>query len=72
MAFKIAGVLELLSDGRWHALQTIRKRMKLNKTQSQQIVLFLEEYEFVTFDQTKTKIRIKDDVRKFLSEEVTS
>jgi hypothetical protein len=72
MAFKIAGVLEMLSDGKWHALQTIRGRMKLNKDQSQQIALFLEEYEFVTFDQTKTKIRIKEDVRKFLAKEATS
>jgi hypothetical protein len=72
MAFKIAGVLEMLSDGKWHALQTIRGKMKLNEDQSQQIALFLEEYEFVTFDQTKTKIRIKEDVRKFLAKEATS
>ncbi|MGD0158885.1 MAG: hypothetical protein ABSB89_01155 [Candidatus Bathyarchaeia archaeon] len=72
MAFKIAGVLEMLSDGEWHALQTIRRRMKLNRDQSQQIALFLEEYEFVTFDQTKTKIRIKEDVREFLVKDATS
>jgi len=72
MAFKIAGVLEMLNDGKWHALRTIRRRMKLDKDQSQQIALFLEEYEFVTFDQTKTKIRIKEDVREFLAKEATS
>jgi hypothetical protein len=72
MAFKIAGVLEMLSDGKWHALQTIRRRMKLNEDQSKQIALFLEEYEFVTFDHTKTKIRIEEDVRNFLTKEATS
>jgi len=72
MAFKIAGVLEMLNDGEWHALQTIRRKMKLDRNQIQQIALFLEEYEFVTFDETKNKIRIEEDVRKFLAKEATS
>lgn len=69
---KIAGVLEMLGDGEWHALQTIRRKMKLNKIQIQQIALFLEEYEFVKFDETKNKIRIEEDARKFLAQEATS
>ena len=69
---KIAGVLEMLSDGEWHTLQRIRRKMKLNKDQIQQIALFLEEYEFVTIDETKNKIRIEEAVRKFLVQEATS
>jgi DNA-binding IclR family transcriptional regulator len=72
LAFKIAGVLEILNDGEWHTLQRIRRKMKLNKEQIQQIALFLEEYEFVTIDETKNKIRIEEAVRKFLTEETTS
>ena len=72
MAFKIADVLEMLSDGKWHALQTVRRRMKLDRDQSQQIVQFLEEYEFVMFDSTKTRIRIRDEVREFLVKEAIS
>ena len=68
MAFKIAGVLEMLSDGKWHTLQRIRRKMKLNKDQIQQIALFLEEYEFVAIDETKNKIRIEEAVRKFLAQ----
>ncbi len=72
MASKIAGVLEMLSDGKWHGLQAIRREMELNKDQSQQLALFLKEYQFVAFDRTKTKIRIKEDFQKFLAKEATS
>jgi DNA-binding IclR family transcriptional regulator len=72
MAVKIAGVLEMLGDGEWHALQAIRRRMKLDKNQIRQIALFLEEYEFVTFDETKNKIRIEEEAREFLVKEATS
>ena len=72
MAVKIAGVLEILGDGEWHALQAIRRRMKLDKNQIQQIALFLEEYGFVTFDEMKNKIRIEEDAREFLAKEATS
>jgi len=72
LAFKVAGVLELLNDGEWHTLQGIRRKMKLKKEQVQQIAVFLEEYGFVTFDETKNKIRIEEAVRKFLAQKVTS
>ena len=69
---KIAGVLEMLSDGEWHTLQGIRRKMKLNKDQIRQIALFLEEYEFVAIDETKNKIRIEEAVRKFLVQKTIS
>ena len=69
---KIAGVLEMLIDGEWHTLQGIRRKMKLNVNQIQQIAMFLEEYEFVAFDETKNKIRIEEAVRKFLVQSATS
>jgi len=72
MAFKIAGVLEMLSDGKWHTLQGIRRKTSLNSGQVQQVVGFLKEYEFVTIDETGKKIRIEEAVRKFLTQETTS
>ena len=69
---KIAGVLEMLSDGEWHTLRGIRRKLKLNKDQVQQVAMFLEEYEFVAFDETKNKLRIEEAVRKFLAGGATS
>lgn len=72
MAFKIAGVLEILNDGKWHTLEGIRREMNLNKNQIQQIAGFLEEYEFAAIDETKKKMKIEEAVRKFLAQEATS
>jgi DNA-binding IclR family transcriptional regulator len=72
MAFKIGGVLEMLTDGEWHTLQGIRRKMKLNRDQIRQIALFLVEYEFVAIDETKNKIRIEEAVREFLAQKTTS
>lgn len=72
MAFKIAGVLEILSDGKWHMLEGIRRKMNLNRNQIQQIAGFLKEYEFVTIDEKRKKIRIEEAVGKFLTQETTS
>lgn len=72
MVCKIAGVLEMLNDGKWHALEEIRRRMKLKRNQIRQIAAFLKEYEFVTIDETRKKIRIEEAVGKFLTREATS
>jgi DNA-binding IclR family transcriptional regulator len=72
VAFKIVGVLEMLSDGEWHTVQGIRRKMNLSRNQIQQIAGFLKHYEFVTMDETGKKIRIEEAVRKFLTQGATS
>jgi len=56
----------MLSDGRWHTLEEIQRKMKLDQNQAQQTVAFLEEYNFVVADETKKKIKLNEGVRKFL------
>jgi DNA-binding IscR family transcriptional regulator len=72
MALKIVGVLEKLSDGKWHSFEEIRKKMNLSRNQIQQIAGFLKQYEFVTVDGPEKRMRIEEAVRKFLMEEATS
>lgn len=69
MAFRVAEVLEILSDGNWHTLEEVRRKMNLNRNQIQQIVGFLKEYEFVAVDETQKRMRIEETVRKFLTQE---
>ena len=69
---KIAGFLEALTDGEWHTLAGIRRKLKLSKDQIQQIAIFLEEYKFVAFNETKSKVKIEEAVRNFLVQGVTS
>jgi len=72
MAFRIARVLEILIDGEWHTLEGVRRKTKVSRNQIQQIAEFLEEYEFVTLDEAKRRMRIGEAVRKFLAAEPTS
>jgi DNA-binding IclR family transcriptional regulator len=59
--------LEILSDGRWHLLEEIRQKTKLNDNQIQQITTFLKEYEFVAMDETKKEMKLEEAVKKFLT-----
>lgn len=69
---KIAGILEILTDGEWHSVEKIREDMHLSQNQIQQIAGFLEQYEFVSKDETGKNIKIEAAVRKFLTEKSTS
>jgi DNA-binding IclR family transcriptional regulator len=71
MAFRVAEVLEILSDGNWHTLEEVRRKMDLNRNQIQQIAGFLKEYEFVAIDETQKRMRVEETVRKFLTQEAT-
>ncbi len=68
---RIAEILEILNDGQWHLLAEIKKRMKLTDGQIKQVADFLREYNFVTIDDANSKVKINEDVRKFLSQSAT-
>jgi DNA-binding IclR family transcriptional regulator len=69
---RIAEVLEILSDGEWHSIDEVRKEMGLNEDQVKRITEFLSEYEFISVDNSKSRMRIKEAVRSFLLQPVTS
>jgi hypothetical protein len=65
-------VLEILGDGEWHPIDEVRKEMGLNEDQVKRITKFLSEYEFVAVDNSKNRMKIKEAVRSFLLQPVTS
>ena len=69
---KIAEVLEMLEDGRWHTLKEIREKIKLSENKIQQIVEFLKGYGFVLMDEKKGWIKLDETVREFLRQTATS
>jgi len=69
---KIAMILEILKDGQWHALKEIQTKMGLNEDQTHQTVAFLKEYSFIIMDETKKKMKLQENVRKFLTQTTTS
>jgi DNA-binding IclR family transcriptional regulator len=72
MPRRIAEILGILNDGQWHLLAEIKKRMKLTDDQVKQIADFLREYDFVEINDADKKIKIGEDVLKFLSQTATS
>lgn len=68
---KIASILEILGDGKWHRLLEIQQRIKTSRNNTKRIAEFLSEYEFIVIDQTREKIRL-NDVAKFLSQTSTA
>jgi len=64
----MAKTLEILVDGKWHALKEIKQKTKLNKNQIQQVIDFLERYGFISVDKMVGKIRLDKSAEKFLAQ----
>jgi len=62
----------MLNDGQWHKLKEIQQKMKLNENQIQQTLAFLKEYSFIIMDEKRREIKLKETVRKFLTQTATS
>jgi hypothetical protein len=67
MTSKIVGVLEILNDGKWHDLEEIQQKVGINESQGLYITEFLEEYEFIIFDEEKKKAKLNREAKKFLT-----
>ena len=65
-------ILEILGDGEWHTIDDVRKEMGLSANQLKRIMEFLSEYEFIAVDNSKKRMKIKEAVRSFLLQPVTS
>ena len=65
---KIASFLEMLGDGKWHLLEEIQRKSKIDKSQIRRIVSFLREYEFIIVDENSKSIKLEETVRKFLAQ----
>jgi DNA-binding IclR family transcriptional regulator len=68
----MARALEILVDGKWHALKEIKQKTELNKNQIKQVIEFLERYGFISVDKMARKIRLDKSVEKFLAQDSTS
>lgn len=69
---KIAEVLEMLEDGKWHTLKEMQEKIKLSENKVQQIVEFLKEYGFVLMDEEKGWVKLDETVKEFLRQTATS
>jgi vacuolar-type H+-ATPase subunit I/STV1 len=65
-------MLDMLNDGRWHLLDEIQEEIQLDKDQTKQVIEFLKRYNFLMVDNVEKKIKLENEVQKFLDETATS
>jgi len=58
----------MLSDGKWYLLTEIRQRARVDEEQLRQIMDFLKEYDFVTWDKAKKKVKLNKMAQKFFTQ----
>lgn len=69
---KIEKALEYLKDGKWHTVEELREKMKVNEDQIQQIIAFLSEYNFIIINQAENQVKLEGTIQKFLTQTATS
>ena len=68
---KLAMVLDILSDGKWHGIDELQQRLELKEHEVRKITTFLSKYDFVKSDEENRKVRINRDFQRFLAQTVT-
>ena len=71
MVSKIAMILEMLGDGKWHEIEELQRRLGLNERRVQEITAFLNKYDFVKIDKEHGKVKINRNFKKLLAQTVT-
>ena len=67
---KIALVLELLGDGKWHGITKLLLRLELSEDKFLEVAEFLGKYGFVTVDEKNGRVRINRDFQKLVTQAV--
>jgi len=66
MMLDIDTILERLQDSQWHSLDEIGGYVSLSDDKVKRIIAFLEENEFINFDNDKTRAKIRTTGLRFL------
>jgi len=66
LASKISIVLDLLSDGKWQSIAGINRKSHLDNREIEEILSFLDKYEFAKVDFENGKVKITRSFQKLL------
>ena len=70
MASRIGRILDLLSDGEWHGTEELKQALGLNEHAIEEVLAFLDKYEFAKVDVKNKRAKINKDFQELL--ELTS
>ncbi|UCE95187.1 MAG: hypothetical protein JSV51_05480 [Candidatus Bathyarchaeota archaeon] len=66
---KIDHVLDILKDGKWHAIDEISKRSNLHEFKIKIIADFLAHFSFLEFDRPRMKAKLSKIFADFIRKE---
>lgn len=66
MATRIGRILDFLNDGEWHSIEELKKVLDHSGHATEEILAFLEKYEFAKVDVKNRKVKINKDFQELL------
>ncbi len=72
MTSKLEKMLGVLTDGKWHMLEDIQQKAKLNKNEVIMIIAFLKDYDFIIVDDAEKEIKLEELAQRFLAQITSS
>jgi len=66
LASKISMILDLLSDGKWHSIAGLSRKSSLDSREIEELLSFLDKYEFAKVDFESGKAKINKAFQKLL------
>ncbi len=63
---KIEWALDLLDDGHWHSIDSLRRNIDFSDFEINELVTFLSDYELVVLDPEGLKVKLNSDFRKLV------
>jgi len=70
LSHKLARLLEILGDGKWHETDELRQLMDLRDCEVFEITDFLGKYDFAEVDHLKKRVRVNRDFKRILAQNV--
>ncbi|MGD6933448.1 MAG: hypothetical protein ACQCN5_04495 [Candidatus Bathyarchaeia archaeon] len=63
---KIEWALDLLDDGHWHSIDSLRENSDFSDFEITELVTFLSDYGLVVLDPEGLKVKLNSDFRKLV------
>ncbi|NIM21827.1 MAG: hypothetical protein GTN64_05325 [Candidatus Latescibacteria bacterium] len=60
------GILAMLEDEKWHRVRELREKTELPEAKILRLIGFLAENQLIQHDETRQKIRLSPETRRFL------
>jgi hypothetical protein len=66
LASRIGRILDLLGDGDWHGIEELKQVLNFNEHTIEEVLAFLDKYEFARVDVKNKKVIINKDFQELL------